>query len=250
MDGVVEERTALLLEDYADKPGFKGEGLWDQERLDKLVLKTRLRGIPVHVHTMGDGATEMIIKALENAANSTGIRNLRDTFTHLQVLNEDQCGRIAALGVTACVNTYWHFHEHSYYATKDLPYLGKERAEAEYRVKSLLDKGVVLSQGSDWPVSNPPNPLEGVEIGVTRRMPGNLTSSPMTPSEKVDIKDMLKAVTYGGAYQLELERETGSIATGKLANMILLEEDPTECEPSEIHSIRILNSWIDGKQVS
>lgn len=248
MDGVVEERTALLVDDYADKPGFKGEPIWGQDELNEFILKTRLKGIPVHVHTMGDGATEMIISALEQAAADSGIGNLRDTLTHLQVLSEDQCERIAALGITACINTYWHFHEHSYYASKDLPYLGKERAEAEYRVKSLLDKGVILSQGSDWPVSTP-KPLEGVEIGVTRRMPGNTSSDMMTPSEKVSVSDMLKAVTYGGAYQLESEADNGSIETGKNASFILLDTNPFECAPCKIHDIRVIMSWIEGRKV-
>ncbi len=248
MDGVVEERTAFLKDDYADMPGFKGEPIWEENELKDLILKTRLMGIPVHVHTMGDGATEMILDALEYAATKSGVTGLRDTLTHLQVLDEDQCGRIAALGITACINTYWHFHEHSYYASKDLPYLGRERAEAEYRVKSLLDKGVILSQGSDWPVSTP-KPLEGAEIGVTRRMPGNKTTNMMTPSEKVDVSDMLKAITYGGAYQLETESVSGSIAQGKKANFILLDKDPLNCDPYELHSIRVIMNWIEGKQV-
>ena len=248
MDGVVEERTAFLKDDYADKPGFKGDPIWKQAELNEFVLKTRLKEIPVHVHTMGDGATEMIISALEYAASESGITGLRDTLTHLQVLDDDQCKRIAALGITACINTYWHFHEHSYYASKDLPYLGTDRAEAEYRVKSLLDKGVVLSQGSDWPVSTP-KPLEGVEIGVTRRMPGSKTSDMMTPSEKVDVTDMLRAVTYGGAYQLEAEEQNGSIEAGKKASFILLDKNPLESAPCEIHNIRAIMSWIEGKRI-
>lgn len=249
MDGVVEERTALLKDDYDDMPGFKGEPIWDQDDLNGFILKTRLKGIPVHVHTMGDGATEMILSALEYAGNKSGIRGLRDTLTHLQVLDEDQCRRIAELGITACINTYWHFREHSYYDSKDLPYLGRERAEAEYRVRSLLDKGVILSQGSDWPVSSP-RPLEGVEIGVTRRMPGSRTSELMTPSEKVGIDDMLKAVTYGGAYQLEEESECGSLRPGLKANFILLDKSPFECDADRIHDIRVVKSWIEGKRVN
>lgn len=249
MDGVVEERTAYLKDDYADKPGFKGEPIWEQDELNGFVLKTRLKGIPVHVHTMGDGATEMIITALEYATDKSGVRGLRDTLTHLQVLDDDQCRRIAALGITACINTYWHFHEHSYYASKDLPYLGRDRAEAEYRVKSLLDKGIVLSQGSDWPVSTP-RPLEGVEIGVTRRMPGNRESDMMTPSEKVDVSDMLRAVTYGGAYQLEEEQDYGAIEVGKKANFILLDSNPLESDPYKIHDIRVIMSWIEGKRIN
>lgn len=248
MDGVVEERTAFLKDDYADKPGFKGDPIWEQDDLNEFILKTRLKGIPVHVHTMGDGATEMIISALEYAADKTGVTGLRDTLTHLQVLDDDQCGRIAALGITACINTYWHFREHSYYESKDLPYLGRQRAEAEYRVRSLLDKGVVLSQGSDWPVSTP-RPLEGVEIGVTRREPGNTSSDMMTPSEKISVDDMLKAVTYGGAYQLESEAERGSIETGKSASFILLDKNPMEIAPYKIHDIRVIMSWIEGNRV-
>ena len=249
IDGVVEERTAFLREDYVDEPGYKGEAIWKQDELNDIVLKTRLKGVPVHVHTMGDGATEMIINALEYASKKSGVTNLRDTFTHLQVVGEDQIKRMAALGITACVNTFWHFHEHSYYFSKDLPFLGPERADSEYRVRSLKDAGIVLSQGSDWPVSSPPNPLEGVEIGVTRKMPGSLTTEPLAPDESVSVTDMLRAVTIGGAYELETEHETGSIKEGKAASFILLDRDPTISWANEIHSIKVIRSWIDGVSV-
>ncbi len=254
MDGVVEGHSAYLRDDYSDRSGFKSEPLWEQDRLNEACLKLLKNSIPVHVHSMGDASTDMILDALSNAKRMLDLsdeemRSLRNAITHLQVLSPDQFERMAGLGIIGVANTFWHFIEHSYYNTCDIPFLGKKRAEAEYPVKSLVNAGIILSQASDWPVSEPNSPLIGMEIAVTRRAPGHPERKPQSEKEAIDTKTAFDMLTVNGAYQLKLEESSGSIEAGKSADLVILDGDPLNPDPCHIHEIKVKAVYIDGEEV-
>lgn len=254
MDGVVEGRTAYLREDYCDEKGFRSEPLWQQDHLNEACLKLQKLSIPVHVHSMGDAATDMILEALSRAKETLKLsdeesRELRNAITHLQVISPDQYKKIAELRIVGVANTFWHFIEHSYYNTCDLPFLGKSRAEIEYPVKSLISEGVILSQASDWPVTDPNSPLSGMEIAVTRCSPGHPDEIPMGKREAIDIKDAFDIITINGAYQLRLEKSCGSLEEGKYADLVILDGDPLYTDPGKIHNINVKAVYISGEEV-
>ena len=254
MDGVVEGRSAYLRDDYSDEPGFKSVPLWQQDKLNEAALKILQKGFHIHVHSMGDAATDMILDAFDYAKRQLKLsdaqfKDLRNAITHLQVVAPDQYKRMGALGIIGVIDTFWHFRTHSYYYSCDLPFLGEERAGTEYPVLSLLKNDVLLSQASDWPVSEPNSPLIGMEIGITRRSPGHPSDEPQAVNEAMTAPDMLDMLTVNGAYQLGIEHDTGTLTTGKKADFIVLDKDPLKTSTYDIHNIKVEKVYIDGKEV-
>ncbi|MBQ9609122.1 MAG: amidohydrolase [Lachnospiraceae bacterium] len=249
MDGVVENHTAFLLEPYLDIPDFVGDALWEQEPLNEAVLKILDAGYAIHTHAIGDGGVERILQAFEYAVPKTKNKELRNVITHLQVVDPSHYERMAKLNIIGVVNTFWHFKTHSYYFTRELPWLGHERVDIEYPLRSLFDAGVLLSQASDWPVSEPPEALHGLEIGLTRKAPGSPDDSPLNENEAMNIADMYDVITKNGAYQLGTEDENGTLEIGKKADFVVLDNNPFETDVYDIHAIKVNNVFIDGEEV-
>lgn len=249
MDGVVENHTAFLLEPYCDMPDYVGDPLWEQEPLNEAVLKILDGGYGIHTHAIGDGGVERILQAFEYAVPKTKNKQLRNAITHLQVVDASHYERMAKLNIIGVVNTFWHFKTHSYYFQRELPWLGQKRADSEYPFKSLFDVGMVLSQASDWPVTEPPRPLDGMEIGLTRKAPGSPDDSPLNEKEIMDIADMYDVLTKNGAYQLGIEEENGTLEIEKKADFIVLDENPFETDIYNIHNIKVKNVFINGEEV-
>ena len=249
MDGVVENHTAFLLEPYLDIPGYVGDPLWEQEPLNEAVLKILDGGYGIHTHAIGDGGVERILQAFEYALPKTVNKNLRSAITHLHVVDPSHHKRMAKLNLIGVINTFWHFREHSYYHTRELPWLGKKRVDNAYPVKSLFDEGIILSQASDWPVSEPPKPLEGFEIGLTRRGPGSPDDIPYNEKEIMKITDMYDMLTKNGAYQLGIEDLSGTLESGKNADFVVLDNNPFETYTYDIHDINVDKVFINGEEV-
>ena len=264
-DGVIEGLTAYLLEPYAPgtgKPeGYKGEPKWELENLKKVIAAGEKAGFQIHIHAIGDGALKDSLDALEYAKTENGEGDYRNAITHLQLVSPEDFPRFKELGVIAAVNPYWHFKD-DYYYNIQLPYLGEPRAEHEYPMKSFLDHEVVIASASDYPVTAPPNPLFGIEVGITRTVPDGdliygLTSDvgnskykvPLWPEECVSLEDMVQSYTYNGAYANFLEEETGSIEVGKSADLIIIDKNLFEIQPTEISKAKVLFTMFSGEEV-
>jgi predicted amidohydrolase YtcJ len=262
-DGVVEGLTAYLLEPYAPgtgKPeGYKGEPQWNPENMKKFFAAAEEAGFQIHVHAIGDGAVRDALDAFAYAEEENGKKDYRNAITHLQLVVPEDFKRFGDMGIIAAVNPYWHFKD-DYYYNLQLPYLGDPRAEDEYPMKSFLDAGVKLASASDYPVTMPPDPLFGIEVGVTRTVPdGDLSYGmaedtenpekyklPLWPEECVSVGDMITSFTYNGAYANFLEDVTGSIEVGKSADMIVLNNNLFEIEPTEISKSKLLLTMFRG----
>ena len=265
-DGVVEGLTAYLLEPYAPgtgKPdGYKGEPKWKLEKLKEVVAAGEESGFQIHIHAIGDGAVRDSLDAIEYGAQQNGSKDYRNAITHLQLVAPQDIKRFKTLGVIAAVNPYWHFKD-DYYYNLQLPYLGEQRAEDEYPMESFVNAGVMIASASDYPVTSPPDPLFGIEVGITRTVPdGNLsygltedTSNPakyklpLWPEESVSLKDMIASYTYNGAYANFLEGETGSIEVGKSADMIVVDNNLFNIPTKEISKSKVIYTMFQGKEV-
>jgi predicted amidohydrolase YtcJ len=128
------------------------------------------------------------------------------------------------------------------------PQLGPERSRWLYPIKSLKDSGAVLAAGSDWSVSSM-NPLDAVQVAVTRRDLTAAAGPSWIPEERVDLDTMLAAYTRGGAYVQHEESLTGSLEVGKRADVIVLEKNLFEVPETEIHRVKVLLTLLDGKEV-
>jgi len=245
LDGVAESRTAYLLEPYSDSKDDYGLLRFDLETLTDTIRKANELGITIHIHTIGDGAINVALNAMEKAQTTPADRA---ALTHLQIVNPADIDRMAKLGVVAVSNPYWFIKELDYHYKLSVPYLGEERAENQYPMKSFFDKGVVVTQATDYPVTADLRPTKGIQTAVIRQIPGK-PETLLNPSERVTVEQMIKAATLNGAYQFKCEDTLGSITVGKKADMVMLDSDITACESEKIAAAKVLRTMIEGEWV-
>lgn len=244
MDGVIDGHTAVLREPYEMEPRDCGPLMFEQEDLNKRVERALREGYSIHVHAIGDGALDEILNAYAYAQERVP-GTYRNAITHLQLCHPDQVQRMKELGVVAVVNPYWHY-ETPLYEPLELPFLGKERAEHMYYLKSFLDAGIPMSQASDFPVTVPPNTMFCLHMMVNRFDPKTSRRSYFA-EECIDVVSALKVLTIGGAYENYLEDRKGSIKVGKDADYVVLSQDVTAVPKETLYQTRVLETWIQGE---
>jgi len=249
IDGVIEGHTAFLREPYADCEDDCGYNMWEQTKLNNLFVNAAKLDIPIHVHAIGDSAVDSALDAFEEGIQVTGKRELRNCITHLQIVGKDQFTRMKELGIIAVTNPFWHYKNPGYYNSLEVPYLGKERADNEYPLKSFFDHDIIVTQASDWPVSYCCYPLLGLETAVTRKEGGNTEMEPLNEKEIVTVEQMLKAVTANGAYQMGIETITGTIEVGNKADFLILDQDVLTIPSEDLAKTKVSRCFIDGKEV-
>ena len=245
LDGVIESMTAYLNEPYSNRnDGYRGMIRFDLDTLTETIKKSNELDITMHIHTIGDGAIDFALKAMEKAHTTPDNRN---ALTHLQIVDPSDIDRMAKLGVVAVTNPYWFFKYDTVHR-QTVSFVGEERAEKQYPMKSFFDKGIIASQASDYPVTQVPNPLISIQLGVNRQFPG-MPNSLLGGNERVTVEQMIKAATFNGAYQFKCENTLGSITVGKKADMVVLDSDITACESEKIAEAKVLRTMIDGEWV-
>ena len=243
LDGVLESRTAYLTEPYSDKnDGYRGMLRFDTDTLADTVKKANELDMTIHVHTIGDGAITVALDSFEKAASPADKRN---AITHMQLVQPTDFDRMAKLGVIAVANSFWFIKDKFLHEKLSLPYLGEERAEKQYPMKSFFDRGIVVTQATDYPVTTDINPFFGIQTGVIRQMPGQPETQ--LNSSEVTLEQMIKAATINSAYQLKCEDKFGSITVGKEADMVVIDSDITACEPEKIAESKVLGTMIGGE---
>lgn len=249
LDGVLEGKTAYLDKPYCNNDDsskdYRGLVLFDLDMLTAVVKKANELGLTVHIHSIGDASTEMALDAFEKGQTSTTMRN---AITHLQLVNPKDFERMAKLGVVAVTNPYWFVKEPNYHKILSLPYLGEERAEKQYPMKSFFDAGVVVTQACDYPVTTVPTPLLAIQTAVIRQLP-NRPETILGENERVTVEQMIEAATLNGAYQFKCEDKLGSITVGKQADLVVLDSDITTCKPEHIADAKVLRTMIGGEWV-
>ena len=187
----------------------------------------------IHVHAIGDRAIRMTLDALAHARAANGARDSRHAIAHLELIDPADIPRFRALGVVANFEPLWANGD-EYLTKMTEPALGRARSRWLYPIASVVRSGAVVSGGSDWSVSSL-NPLDAIETGITHRDPGDTAGPPWNPAERVDLPTMIALYTINAAWAHHLERETGSIETGKLADLIVLDRNLFDV-PVEQHS--------------
>lgn len=250
VDGVVEGSTAYLLEPYFHLPGFRGTPIWDTATLDSACAMLDRQDFQIHVHAIGDAAASMTLDAFEATRSVNGARDSRNGITHLQLVAPGDFKRFHDLGVIAYPQPYW-FIKDDYYYNLQVPYLGQVRADLEYPMKSFFDAGVRVAASSDYPVTIPCNPLDAIQIGITRTQPGVFDPrEQLWPEESVTLEEMIASFTINGAYANFLENETGSLEVGKSADLIILDRNLFEIPVDEISEARVLRTYFAGREVT
>jgi predicted amidohydrolase YtcJ len=246
-DGVIEARTAAMLEPYLDKPGDRGEPVFAEDALRALVARLVRDDFDVHVHAIGDRAVRMTLDAMQAARAGEGQRRPRHQIAHLEVIQPSDVPRFRSLGVIANFQPLWAYAD-PYIRDLTWPALGPERSRYLYPIGSVARSGAVLAFGSDWSVSSL-NPLEGIQVAVTRQGVSGDEQPPMLPEEAIDLPTALAAYTMGAAYALGRESEIGSLEAGKAADLLVLSENVFTLPSREIARSKVLLTLFGGRAV-
>jgi predicted amidohydrolase YtcJ len=247
VDGVMESHTAALLEPYLDRPGDRGTPLLEPEAFDRLATALDAADFQIHVHAIGDRAIRMTLDALEAARRANGPKDLRHHICHLELVDPADIPRFKTLGVVANFQALWAYAD-PYITDLTIPILGPERSRWLYPIGSVARTGAVIAGGSDWSVSSA-NPLEAIQVALTRRGPEAPAGPAWIPEEVVDLPTMLAAYTTHGAYLSHEEDLRGSIVPGKIADLIVLDKNLFKIARVEIHTARVLLTVFEGKVI-
>jgi len=246
LDGVIEAKTAALIEPYLGGSS-RGPANYEPDALDDLVTALDREGFQVHMHAIGDRAIRMGLDAIARARAANGPRDARHHLAHIQLFDPADVPRFAALGAIANFQPLWAYAD-SYIRDLTEPVLGPERSRWLYPIRSLVASGAVVVAGSDWSVSSP-DPLRAMEVAVTRREPGAPIGPAWIPEEQVDLPEILRAYTIAGAYLAFEEHETGSLESGKRADFVMLDRDIFTVPANEIHTAKVVWTVFEGKEV-
>jgi len=246
-DGVIEAQTAALLEPYLDKPGDRGVANLEPELFNPLVARLDREGFQVHIHAIGDRGIRYALDAFEHTQKANGKRDSRHLIAHLELIDPQDIPRFQRLGVIADFQPLWAYADE--YITKlTEPKLGLQRSRWLYPIASVAKTGAMIVGGSDWSVSSM-NPLDAIQVAITRRGLDDGNGKAWIPEEIVDLQTMLAAYTITGAYANFQEQETGSLEIGKAADLIVLDHNLFECAPQDRHRATVLLTLLEGKEV-
>ncbi len=253
IDGVLEGHTALLLEPYIDRPGFKSSPIWKPEIFNDTITALDKAGFQIEVHSVGDGGTRMVLNAYQRAMEKNGKRDSRHKIAHVILVSPKDLPRFKTLGVIPVPSPNWFCYD-STYKTNTLAYLGPDRAEHTMPMRSFIDNGAVVAIGTDFPGVGDyltMNPLDEIKAGVTRLplSPNSNITKPYWPEERVDLKTMIECATINGAYASFMENETGSLEVGKLADLIVIDRDLFKVSTQDINKAEVLTTLLEGREV-
>jgi predicted amidohydrolase YtcJ len=245
IDGVLEGETAALLSPYLTKPGYLGSITMPASDLNAAVTRFDAMGLQVHMHAIGDAAVHAGLDAFAAARAANGVKDNRHHISHLQLIHADDIPRFKELGVAANFQAFWAWPD-DYILKLNMPQVGPERVNRMYPIGSVHRGGGRVVGGSDWSVSTV-NPLAAMEVAITRQDPDNVRTDVLNEAERVDLATMIAAYTIEGAWLMHHEKETGSIETGKAADIVVLERDLFKVPPAQMDGVRVDLTMLDGK---
>ena len=243
MDGVTDSGTAVMVDDYADRAGWKGEPLFEPERFAEIAIEADRRGLQIAVHAIGDGAVRIVLDGYEAALRANGRRDSRHRVEHVEVIHPDDIARFAELGVIASVQPPHPPGNHGLPLEPYLSRIGEARWPLAFAWKALREAGTRLVFGTDWPVSDI-DPLWSLQSAMTRgRWNGTV------PDNRQSLDQALRSYTEDGAYAGFMEGKTGVLKEGLLADICVLPADLEKTDPAAFKGIAPRMTICDGRVV-
>ncbi|MFN4143750.1 amidohydrolase [Aestuariivirga sp.] len=243
VDGVVDSGTAVLVDDYSDRPGWRGEPLFEPSRFAEIAVEADRRGLQIAVHAIGDGAVRIVLDGYEAALRANGRRDSRHRVEHVEVIHPDDVPRFAELGVIASMQPPHPPGNHGLPLEPYLSRIGRERWPHAFAWKALREAGARLAFGTDWPVSDI-DPLWSLQSAMTR---GRWSDD--MPDNRQSLAQALHSYTVDGAYAGFMEEKTGALKTGMLADVCVLPADLEKTDPAAYKGMRPRLTVCDGKVV-
>ena len=248
-DGVVEGHTAWMLDDYVDKPGYKGVTRFDDhDKMIRLVKAAAAHDMNVHIHSIGDGATRAWIDAIAEAQSDTGNFDMRNALAHLQEVTPEDVKRFGEYNVMAVCGIMWASKEPGFF-DQEVAYVGEEKSYNAYPVKSIIDGGGVVANHSDYPVSPTFSAVQAFCLGVLKKLPSQSDDHIRNIDQAISRHEALKTLTSNVAYMWHEEDRMGSISVGKLANFSVFDRDFMHDDFTEIEKAVCLATIVDGDVV-
>ena len=226
-DDVIEPHTALMLDDYANRPGVRGRPSYPGRELVNVVGELDRLGFQTHTHATGDAGIRLTLDAIEHASRTNGTRDRRHGIVHVECLHPDDLPRFRALGVTAAMQP--RHCSPDLVAGTWMDNVGEQRWSRAWRFRSLLDSGATVAFSSDWQVGEM-DPLVGLYSAATRAALDG--SDQWTPDERVGLDRALEAYTVHGARAWHAEHDRGRIRVGMLADLVVWSSDLYDHESS------------------
>jgi predicted amidohydrolase YtcJ len=243
-DGALGSRGAALLAPYADDHGNTGLLVTPPAELQRIATGALRRGFQVAVHAIGDRGNRVVLDAYDAALKAVPTADHRFRVEHAQVISPQDIPRFATLGVIPSMQASHQTSDMRWAETR----VGPERIKGAYAWRSLLNTGVIIPNGSDFPVEEV-NPLISFHSAVSRQDASNWPPGGWYPDQVMTREEALKAMTIWPAYAGFQEKVMGSITPGKYADFVILDRDIMTVPASEILATRVMSTWIGGKAV-
>ena len=240
-DGALGVRTAALLEPYEGESDNRGMLLWEEQALWELGRRANEAGLALAIHAIGDRSNQLVLDLLQTIPR---LKPIPHRIEHVQLLTPSDLGRLAANGIVASVQPI--------HATSDIEMAERHwgtRTRYAYAYNTLLDHGTQMVFGSDAPVE-PFEPLLGIHAAVTRRrLDGSPGVDGWHPEQRLNVPQAIAAYSLRPARLAGLDQRLGSLAPGKLADLVVLDRDIFDVHPMEIPTINVLGTMIAGRWV-
>ncbi|MDI7863130.1 amidohydrolase [Rhizobiaceae bacterium n13] len=248
LDGVIENRTAVMLDDYSDAIGGNAPLMFGHAQVKELFTAFDAARYQIHVHVIGDGAVRAALDGLEAARDRNGLWPSLHQLAHIQCIDPSDIPRFRELGAVANVQALWARHEPSV-TDVALPMVGEARGKWMYAFRSLIDAGADWTLSSDWGVSTL-NPFQIMETALTRQPPRKEGDHPVfLPEQRLTREECIKGYTVNAARTAWREASTGSLSVGKYADIIILDRDILTCDPYDIGDTEVLLTLLGGREV-
>jgi predicted amidohydrolase YtcJ len=240
-DGALGSRGAALLAPYSDDPGNAGLVVTPPAHLRDVAVRALRAGFQVATHAIGDRGNRIALDAYEAALKEVPTKDHRFRIEHAQVLSPEDIPRFAKLGVIPSMQAT--------HQTSDMPWaearLGPARIKGAYAWRSLLNTGVIIPNGTDFPVEAV-NPLLTFHAAVTRQNPENQPPGGWYPEQRMTREEALASMTRWAAYAGFQDEVMGSLAPGKYADFVVLDRDIMTAPAESILATCVVETYVGG----
>ena len=243
-DGALGSRGAALLAPYSDDPTNSGLLVSRPEHIEAWAEWALGHGFQINVHAIGDRGNRVVLDAFDSALRKNPKANHRFRIEHAQVLSPQDIPRFARLGVIPSMQATHQTSDMRWAESR----VGPQRIRGAYAWRSLLNTGVIIPNGTDFPVEEV-NPLLTFHAAVTRQDPTNWPAGGWYPDQKMTRREALQSMTIWPAYAGFQESVLGSLTPGKYADFVVLDRDIMRVPDTEILGARVLSTWVGGKRV-
>ncbi len=246
-DGSLGSSSAWFLEPYTDNPGSCGgpsDELTNPQQMLGNMQGGDAAGLQLAIHAIGDRANRMVLDFFDQIVRSNGVRDRRFRIEHAQHLQPSDVTRFPRVNVIASMQPY-HCIDDARWACGRI---GPDRIKGAWAFRSLLQAGATLAFGSDWWVA-PIDPLKGIYAAVTRRPRDGSHPEGWVPEERISVKEAVHAYTVGSVYASFQENSRGTLAPGKLADLVVLSHDIFNIEPADFLGTKTDMTIVNGEIV-